>query len=422
MKMDTVTESVVERVAGIDVGKAEVVVCVRMPSDEPGRRASEVRSFPTMTQDLLDLGDWLAQCGATRVVMEATGAYWKPVFYVLEGFGFEELWLVNAHDVKHVPGRRKSDALDAQWLATLAERGMLRPSFVPTPQFRQLRDLTRYRSDLVVARNSEKQRVEKLLEDAQVKLSVVASDIFGVGGRQMLKALARGERDPKVLAQMAKTVMRLKIPLLERAFVGRFNTHHEFLLSQMLRRVEQFEADIAIIDAKIAEHVESFRDVIDLLEQIPGIGPVNATAIIAEIGVDMSRFPDADHLASWARFAPVTMASAGKTRGRAATGKGNRYLARALGEAVLAARRGATFIGARYRRLVRKRGKLKAIVAVGRTLLVQIWNLLTHPETGYIELGADWQTQRANHQRSVRRLTKEFEQLGYHIELTPLAA
>ena len=261
MRVDSTVESVVERVAAIDIGKEEVVVCVRVPGPVEGQRSSEIRTFPTMTADLLELSQWLTDWGVRRVVMEATGDYWKPVFYVLEG-SFEETWLVNAHDVKHVPGRPKTDRLDAQWLARLAEKGMLRPSFVPPPPLRELRDLTRYRVDLVVSRTAEKQRVEKLLEDAGVKLSVVATDIFGVSGRRMLKALAAGERDPQKLANLAMSVLRRKLDRLERSFVGRFNAHHGFLLGRMLRRVEDLDADIAAIEAQIEAHVQPFQDAI----------------------------------------------------------------------------------------------------------------------------------------------------------------
>ena len=421
MRVDSTVESVVERVAAIDIGKEEVVVCVRVPGPVEGQRSSEIRSFPTMTADLLELSQWLTDWGVRRVVMEATGDYWKPVFYVLEG-SFEETWLVNAHDVKHVPGRPKTDRLDAQWLARLAEKGMLRPSFVPPPPLRELRDLTRYRVDLVVSRTAEKQRVEKLLEDAGVKLSVVATDIFGVSGRRMLKALAAGERDPQKLANLALSVLRRKLDRLERSFVGRFNDHHGFLLGRMLRRVEDLDADIAAIEARIEAHLQPFQDAIARLIQIPGISLINGIAIIAEIGVDMTRFPTADHLASWARFAPVVSASAGKTKSRASTGKGNRYLARALGEAVMAVTRTKTFLGDRYRRVERRRGKQRAIVAVGRSFLVIIWHLLNDPTQQFIDLGPDWYTSRSDHQRTIRRHTRALHDLGYDVNLTPVAA
>lgn len=420
MKADTAVESVVERVAAIDVGKAEVVCCVRVPGRR-GARESEVRSFPTMTADLFELARWLLELGVTRVVMEATGDYWKPVFYVLEEL-IGETWLVNAHDVKHLPGRPKSDRLDAEWLARLAERGMLRPSFVPPPELRQLRDLTRYRVDLVTAVTAEKQRVEKLLEDAGVKVSVVASDIFGVSGRRMLNALVAGERDPDRLADMALGRLRTKLTLLERAFVGRFNPHHGFLLGIMLRRIEQFQRDIVEVDRQIDEHLESFQVQLSQLVQIPGIEKTNATAILAEIGVDMSRFPTASHLASWAGFAPVTQSSAGRTSPYAPTGKGNRYLARALGQAAMSSRNTHTFLSDRYHRIAHRRGKSRAIVAVGRSILISIWHLLNDPTATYTDLGKDWHTNHTDHHHQIRRHTKALHDLGYNVQLTPNAA
>src|SRR5919205_887314 len=260
-----------------------------------------------MTRSLLVMADRLAELGVTRVVMEATSDYWKGIYYLLEAHGFET-WLVNARDVKHLPGRPKTDTLDAVWLCKVAERQMIRPSFVPLPPIRQLRDVTRYRCDLVEVRTAEKQRVEKLLEDAQIKLSVVASDIFGVSGRDMMAALINGQRDPGVLARMARGRMRGRITQLEEAFTGYFTDHH---------------------------------------------------AMLPEIGLDMTRVPTAGHLASWAKFTPRVSESAGKRKGQGSTGHGNRYLAKVLGEAAVAAGRTNTFLGERYRRLARRRGKTK---------------------------------------------------------------
>ena len=245
-------DEIVERVAALDIGKAEVVCCARVPSPTGSRRrAQEVRTYPTMTRSLIAMGEWLAALGVTRVVMEATCEYWKPPFYLLEAAGFAEVWLVNARDVKHLPGRPKTDKLDAGWLCKVAERGMIRPSFVPPAPIRQLRDLTRYRIDLVGERGREKNRVEKLLEDAQIKLSVVASDIFGVSGRAMLHALIAGERDPQVLAQLARSRLRTKLPALQEAFVGRFSDHHAFLLTRMLAHIDAINADIAAVEERI---------------------------------------------------------------------------------------------------------------------------------------------------------------------------
>ena len=326
-----------------------------------------------------------------RVVMEATSSYWKPVFYLLEAHGLDP-WLVNARDVKHLPGRPKTDVLDAVWLCKVAERQMLRPSFVPPWPIRRLRDLTRYRTDLVAARTAEKNRVEKLLEDACIKLSVVASDIFGVSGRAMLAALVAGERDPKVLAQLARARMRGKIDRLEQAFDGHFADHHRFLLSRMLSRIEALDADIAAVDAQIEAQLAPFAEAAAHLDEIPGIGPVAAAAIIAEIGVDMSRFPTAGHLCSWAKFAPGINSSAGKTKRSASSGHGSPYLARVLGEAAVGTSKTNTFLAARYRRIARRRGQPRAVVAVGRSILVIIWHLLHDPDARYHDLGADHYT------------------------------
>ena len=309
------TEEIIERVAALDIGKAEVVACVRVPSpDTPGRRAQEISTHSTMTRSLLRLIDRLRERGVSRVVMEATSDYWKPAFYLLEAQGFDP-WLVNAKDVKHLPGRPKTDKLDSVWLCKVAERQMLRPSFVPPPEIRLLRDLTRYRADLVNVRTAEKNRVEKLLEDAQIKLSVIASDIFGVSGREMMAALLAGQRDPKVLAQLARARMRTKIALLEEAFVGHFTDHHAFLLRTMLARVDETSADIADLEAKIEELIAPFAQAVDTLDEIPGIGATAAQVILAEIGLDMSRFPTAAHLCSWPASPPASRNRPGRTRG-----------------------------------------------------------------------------------------------------------
>jgi transposase len=353
-------------------------------------------------------------------VMEATSDYWKPVYYLLEAAGFE-VWLVNAKDVRHLPGRPKTDTIDAVWLCKVAERGMLRPSFVPPAPIRLLRDLTRYRIDLVGERGREKNRVEKLLEDAQIKLSVVASDIFGVSGRDMMAALIAGERDPRVLSQLARSRMRAKIGDLEEAFVGRFSDHHAFLLATMLAHIDALDADIAAVEARIEDLVSPFADALARLDAIPGIGRIAAGTIIAEIGVDMTRFPTAAHLASWAKFAPIVSESAGKQKGKNATGKGNRYLARTLGEAVVAAARTDTFLGERYRRLARRRGKKKAIVAVGRSILVIVWHLLADTEADFVDLGpTHYETSRGT-QRAVRAHIRGLQALGYSVTLSPAA-
>ena len=380
-------EEIIERVAALDIGKAELMCCVRVPDeDHRGRRLQEVDSYATMTRSLLGMADRLACLGVTRVVMEATSDYWKPVFYLLEAAGFET-WLVNAKDVKHLPGRPKTDRLDCIWLCKVAERQMIRPSFVPPPEFRRLRDLTRYRADLVAARTAEKNRVEKLLEDAQIKLSVVVSDIFGVSGRDMLAALVAGERNPKVLAQLARRRMRRKIPVLEEAFTGYFTDHHAFLLGRMLARVDAITADIAGLDARIEAEFGPFAMAAGKLDEVPGINLTGAHAILAETGIDMTRFPTAGHLVSWAKYAPGVSESAGKKKGKNSTGHGNPYLARVLGNAAAAAGRTDTFLGERYRRIARRRGAKKANVAVGRSILVIIWHLLSDPDARFYDLG-----------------------------------
>ncbi len=415
------TEEIIGRVAALDIGKAELVCCVRVPSGRgSGKRLQEVRTYPTMTRSLLVLADRLGALGVTRVVMEATSDYWRSPFYLLEAHGFE-CWLVNARDVKHLPGRPKTDKLDAVWLCKVAERQMLRPSFVPPPAIRMLRDLTRYRADLVATRTAEKNRVEKLLEDAQIKLSVVASDIFGVSGRDMMAALIAGERDPKVLAQLARRRLRAKLSLLEEAFYGRFSDHHAFLLERMLGRIDQASADIAALEAKIDQEIAPFQAAVDQLDEITGVGRTAAQVVIAEIGVEMGRFPTAGHLVSWARFAPGVKESAGKKKGKATTGHGNPYLARVLGEAAVAAGKTDTFLGERYRRIARRRGAKKAIVAVGRSILIIIWHLLSDPDARFHDLGPGFYDTRIDADRRKRNHVRQLEALGYKVTLQPAA-
>jgi transposase len=281
---------------------------------------------------------------------------------------------------------------------------MIRPSLVPPPPIRRLRDVTRYRIDLIGVRTAEKQRVEKLLEDACIKVSVVASDIFGVSGQAMMAALVAGERSPKALAQLARTSLRRKIPALEEAFTGHFTDHHAFLLAKMLTRIDALDADIAELDTRI-----------------PGIGPIAAAVIIAETGLDMTRFPTAGHLVSWAKFAPGVKESAGKKKGKGSTGHGNRYLARVLGEAAIGASHTDSFLGERYRRIARRRGAKKAIVAVGRSILVIVWHLLSDPQARYTDLGAGFYDSRINPERRKRAHIHQLEALGYKVTLEPAA-
>ncbi len=421
LEVDQQTEEIIERVAALDIGKAELVCCARVPYEgKPGRRCQDVETYSTMTRSLLEMADHLRCLGVTRVVMEATSDYWKPAYYLLEAQGFQT-WLVNARDVKHLPGRPKTDKLDAVWLAKVAERQMLRPSFVPPPEIRRLRDVTRYRVDLIEARTAEKQRVEKLLEDAQIKLSVVASDIFGVSGREMMAALIAGQTNPKTLAQLARGRMRVKIAALEEAFTGYFSAHHGFLLTKMLARVDAMNADIAELDAAIEVMVAPFVQATRRLRELPGLAATAAAVVIAEIGLDMTRFPTSAHLASWARFAPGVCESAGKKKGRGSTGHGNRYLARVIGEAAVTAGRSGTFLGERYRRIARRRGKKRAIVAVGRSLLVIIWHLLSDPEARFHDLGSDFYLKRTDPERRKRAHVQQLEALGFKVTIEPAA-
>jgi transposase len=411
--VEEITEEAAElvaRVAALDVGKASLVACVRVPHEgKPGRRCQEVRTFATTTRSLLELRDWLVCQGVTRCVMEATSAYWKPPFYLLED-AVAECGVVNARDVKNVPGRPKTDKLDAVWLARLAERGMLRPSFIPPVWQRELRDLCRYRRTLVQERTREKQRVEKLLEDTQIKLSSVITDIFGKSGRDMLEALIAGQRDPRVLAELARGSMRGKKSVLQEALTGHFRDHHSYLLAMMLDRVDQVSAQVEALATRIDEVIAPFAIQVAQLDEIPGVGRTGAREIIAEIGVDMARFPTAGHLVSWAKYAPKARQSAGKNK-PGTTGKGNPWLAGALGEAGIGAARTKTFLGARYHRLARRRGKQRALVAVGNSILVIAWHLLSDPETRFTDLGPDWHDRLAPLRRK-RQLIAELERLS----------
>ncbi|MFE9658289.1 IS110 family transposase [Micromonospora sp. NPDC006431] len=403
----------VTRVCAIDIGKAGLVACVRVPhATRPDRRVQEVREYATVTTALLALADWLRVERVELVAMEATSSYWKPVFYLLEAEGFT-CWLLNARHVKNVPGRPKTDRLDAVWLAKVVERGMCRPSLVHPKPIRQLRDVTRYRRSLVREQTREKQRLEKTLEDAQIKLDSVISDLHGVSGRQMLQALIGGQRDPKVLAEMAHGSMRRKIPQLRDALTGHFDDHHAFICATMLRRIDALAADIAELDARIEELIANFAHAVEKLDEITGIGLRSAQELIAEIGVDMSVFPTAAHLVSWAKFSPIDAQSAGRKKGNS-TGKGNPWLAGTVGEVVAGLARTNTFLGERYRRLARRRGKKRAIVAVGNSLLTSIWHLLANPEARYQDLGPGFYESRIDKHRRQRDLIRQLEHLTSH--------
>ena len=415
-----------ERCAGVDIGKDEVVACVRTPGPGGRGRHKETQTFLSFTGQLEAMADWFAAEGVTEVVMEATGSYWKPVWYVLEERAFE-LKLVNAHHVKILPGR-KSDVLDAEWLAELLEHGLLRGSFVPPPAIRELRDLTRYRKRLVQAHTSECQRIQKTLEDAGIKLDSVASDVLGVSGRAMLAALVAGERDPEVLAELSKGRLRKKIPELRQALRGRFREHHALLIQLCLDHTAHLEAATASIDERVdqvfaantSEAGVPFERARNRLDTIPGVGKRAAEAIIAEIGVDMSRFPTAGHLASWAGLAPGNNITGGK-RGSGKTTKGDVWLSDMLVQcAWSAARTRDTYLSAQFWRLARRIGKKKAAVAVAHSTLVICWHLLTN-DCDYNDLGGDYFTRRANPDRQRDRAIEQLHGLGYRVTLAKTA-
>lgn len=416
----------VERCAGIDVGKDEVVACVRTPDPAGGRRKA-TRTFRTFTEDLEAMADWFVAEGLSEVVMEATGSYWKPVWYALEERDFG-LKLVNARHVKILPGR-KTDVADAEWLAELCEYGLLSGSFVPPPVIRELRDLTRYRKRLVQAHTAEAQRIHKTMEDAGIKLDSVASDSLGVSGRAMLAALVAGERDPEKLAELAKGRLRKKIPELRKALRGRFREHHALLIGMCLEHCAHLEAAIATLDERVdkvfaaneSEAGVPFVRARDRLDTITGVGKRAAEVIIAEIGMDMSRFPTAAHLASWAGMCPGNNVTGGKRRSGRTT-KGDVWLADILVEcAWSAARSRDTYLSAQFWRLARRIGKKKAAVAVGHSILVICWHLLTE-DCDYEDLGGDWFTRRTDGDKRRDHLVRQLQELGYGVALQKLAA
>jgi len=405
------------RCAGLDVSKRDAKCCVRIQSPGRARAKSTVTTWSSMTSQVLALRDHLVEEQVTLVVMEATSDYWKPFFYVLEDAPFEVM-LVNARHTKNMPGR-KTDVNDAQWLAQLGAHGLVRGSFVPPEPIRQLRDLTRTRTAIVRERAREFQRLEKLLEDAGIKLSSVASELTGVSSRAMLEALVEGERDPAVLADMAKRRLRSKIPELTEALHGRFGEHHAFLVRLHLDLIDQHTLAIEQLTARIEEAMAPFRGARDLIVTIPGISTGVADVVIAETGGDMSRFATAGHLASWAGTCPGSNESAGRVKSTN-TRPGNPYLKGALGTAAMSAARSKnTYFSAKYRRIASRRGPLKAVVALEHAMLVAIWHMLTDG-TLYSDPGDDFFTRR-NPDRSRMRAVEQLQRMGYRVTLEPVS-
>ena len=418
--MDEVTDEPLyrDRVCGIDIGKAQMVATIRVPSDkDPARRMAETRAFGTTKKEVLALADWLRCWQVPAVVMEATGDYWKGPFYRLEAEGFDCV-LADARQVKNLPGRPKRDPADSRWLAACFERGAVTSCFVATPEFRVIRLHTRYRRDLIEERTRDKQRAEKLLEGAAIKLSCVISDLHGVTGRDIMDHLIAGERNPRVLAQLARAAARRKITELEEALEGAefFTDEHAALLKTMLERIDRVTADIGGLSEVIERLLAPYEEQLAQAESMPGWGRRAAQDAIAETGVDMSRFATGAHLVSWGSRAPLDHQS-GARKGRARTKKGNRYLAGTLGETATAAGRTQTREGARYRRIARRRGKAKAQIAVARSILVIIWHLLADPDARYTDRGSDFYDTRISPERRKRNHIRQLEALGYTVIL-----
>jgi len=407
-----------DRVAGLDVHRDTVVACCRV-RDRDGSVEVSKRQFSTTRKGLGELAVFLSDAAVTTVAMEATGVYWKAPYYALEGL-VEELWLCNAQHVKNVPGR-KSDLSDAEWLADVAAHGMVRPSFVPPPAIRELRELTRYRKTQVDARGKEIQRLEKTLQDAGIKLTSVASAVWSVSSREMVEALIAGERDPAVLAQMAKGKMRSKIAGLEEALAGNFGAHHAIVCRQIIDHIDFLDLSIAALTEEITTRLVPFEPAVAIITSVTGISRTTAEVIIAETGADMTRFPTAGHLCAWAGLAPASYESAGKRR-PAGTRHGTPWLRRTLVEAARAgARTKGSYYSAQYARIARRRGPNKAAVAVAHSMLETVWHLLT---TGalYEDPGADYFQRRFDPLVEAKRLTRRIEALGFEVAIHQKAA
>jgi transposase len=409
-------ERLIERCCGLDVHKKTVSACIKVPGKRKGQRRQEVQTFGTTTRELLGLRDWLTSNGVTHVAMESTGIYWKPIFYVLEEA--VTCLLVNPAHIAQVPGR-KTDVKDCVWIAQLLEHGLLRGSFVPEGPIRDLRDLTRFRKNLIEERTRIANRLHKVLEDAGIKLASVASRVLGASGRAMMQALAEGTTDPMALANLAKGRLREKLPALREALVGRFRSHHAFLVSQLLVHVDYLEEAIEIVSREIERQMEPFAKQIELLDAIPGVNQRTAEVVIAETGADMSRFPTEKHLASWAGLCPGNNESAGK-RLSGRMRKGNGWLRKTLVESALSASRSKdTALAARYRRVMRHRGHKKAVIAVAHAMLVSIYHVLSQL-VPYQELGPHYFDHR-HAERVRRRAVQALERQGYRVVLEPVA-
>jgi transposase len=407
-----------DRVCGIDIGKAGMAATIRVPSDkDPARRASETRTFGTTKREVLALADWMRSWQVPAVVMEATGDYWKGPFYRLEAEGFECV-LADAKQVKHLPGRPKRDPSDSRWLAACFERGAVTACFVATPEFRVIRLHTRYRRDLTEERGREKQRAEKLLESAAVKLSSVVTDLHGVTGRDIMDHLIAGERNPKVLAQLARARARRKITELEEALEGAefFTPEHAALLAAMLARIDRVNEEIGRLTGVIEQLLAPYEEQLQQGESMPGWGRRAAQDAIAETGIDMTRFRTGGHLASWAGRTPLDNQS-GTRNGRSKSKKGNRYLGGLLGETAVAAGKTQTREGARYRRLARRRGKAKALVALGNTQLKVYHKLLSNPGMRYQDLGPDYYERQRDIRRQISHHVGKLGALGFEVTL-----
>lgn len=407
--------AIIERCCGLDVHQATVVACVLVgPADRKPKK--EVRTFGTFTRDLLALREWLREAGCTHVGMESTGVYWKPIYAVLEG-DFE-LVVGNAHHIKNVPGR-KTDVKDSEWIADLMRHGLIAKSFVPPKPIRELRDLMRYRRKLVESRSAERNRLLKLLETANIKISSVATNAFGKSGMRMLKALAAGETAAEAMADLALGLLRKKLPALQGALDGRIDDHHRFLLRLQLDRLAQVDADLARLETYIDQKLEPYRAQQQALQAIPGVGPLHAAAIIAEVGVDMTVFHSEHHLAAWAGVCPGNNQTAGKPRNER-TRKGNVHLRTTLVEAAQSAvRTRGSYFRAKFYRLKARRGHKRAAVAIAHKILLVVHHLLA-TGTAYRELGERYLDALAP-QRTTRQLVRRLEDLGYrvHLEASP---